>query len=1050
MKKKRHYLFLGLLMLLITPVVAQKNGIHQFNRSNGFENAFVYQIQQTPRGYITISTNYGFFSYDGNGFNAIRFSENSTTTRSLSHQVLNDDSIYIGLEESLVLYNLTTSKILKSWRTSDYAIKKITIDQFKNVWILNGNNEIYLLNKQNNQLELYYKLNDNLIYDFLVLNKNEIYMSTSIGLQSLIQQKIVAIPTSLNSELSLTRFNENSIYIQEKNRSNCLIYNIKDKSIDYQKSANDENGYISAPFQEKKNKVIFYHNKNGISEIEYHTKNKNISEKNEQNANESIGHKINVIFLDKESNYWLGSLGGGIYKIDYNPFHSKIIFKDNMANIQSICAINDNMALIGTSIGLKLALIDKENNIITIEDLPFKKSVQKIFKLSSGKIYLKCDLEIYEFKDGTTQLVNFGEEWKKSSDLNDIYESKKGKYLCTNDGIFLQPNDNSIEIRLTTSELLLHNSVYKVIENKIGELWIISPYTLPYAIKDDKVKKINQQFIQNTFFDPISLQLDEKDNLWFGTKGDGIFKYNAKSLTPFNKDNGLINNAVLNIQTNKKNKFWIIHESGVSIIKNHLDQISLLKTIAFPDEFEASQMQQNAPCFGSFGSLFFHNQSSLYYLYDTTGYDNNQVLNLFIKKIKINNEIVENNENSIQLPHGYYRLELEFKTIYLQKPSMVKYAYRILGGEDTMWIEKRYTESELILPNLTDGSYIIQLKSYLSDESQSSKIITYEIDIASAIYKKWWFWVIMLLLSVSIIVGYIQLRLKKIKKDKIALEQLIRKRTFELEKEKNNLKAAKDIIEQKTNAITESIEYARKIQVSSLPALENLGDKINQLMVYSRPKDIVSGDFYWFKRSGNQLLLALFDCTGHGVPAGFISMIGVNLISKIVNEGHFNNPAEVLNQLNNLLLKELNPETEIELYNTAMDAAVVFIDFEKLELTFSGASRPIAIVSENVVQLLKGNIMSIGGYNSKIKEPFENKKCTLKPDDMVYLFSDGYADQFNPGTKKRFFNNQLLELFSGISTLSISEQQAALDYEFLKWKKNAAQTDDILVLGFKI
>ncbi len=1050
MKKNYRNLMLLLMLLLITSIIAQKNGIHQFNRSNGFENAFIYQIQQTPRGYITISSNYGFYTFDGNLFNSIKFSESNTHVRSLTHQVINDDSIYVGLDESIVLYSLNSTKVLKSWRSNEHSIKKITLDQNKNIWVLNSNSEIYFLNSRNNQLELYYKLNDDLIYDFLVIDKSQIYMSTSIGFQCLIKDKIVPIQTTLKAELSLTQFNNYSIFLQEKNSNSCMIFNTLNKSIIYQKNALATNSFVSAPYQEEKNKVIFYHNLNGISEVEYHADKANVTEKNQTSSTEIIRHKISVIFKDKESNYWLGSMGGGLYKNDFNPFLSLSLFPKNEASILSLCALNDNMVLLGTSIGLQLALIDQENNTISLEPLALNKPVQKIFKLMSGKIFLKCESEIYEFKDGKVQPVDFGESWKLSSDLNDIYETNNSIYLSTNDGIFIRQSDNKTETQLTTNEILLHNSVYKILKNRVGEMWIISPYTLPYAIFNKKIKKLNPNLVRSTFFDPISLLVDEADNLWFGTKGDGVFKYDSKSLVQFTKDNGLINNSILNIQSNKKGKLWIIHESGISIIKNYPDRISLLKSIAFPDDFDATQMQQNAACSGSNGSLFFHNQNSLYYLYDTISNHNNQFLNLFIKKVKINNEPIENAENIIQLPHGFYRLELEFKTIYLQKPNMVKYAYRILGGEDTTWIEKRFTESELVLPNLTDGTYIIQIKSYLSDESQTSKTITYEISIASALYKKWWFWVVLILLLTTIIIAYIQLRLRKIKKDKIALEDLVSKRTSELEKEKDNLKSAKDIIEQKTNAITESIEYARKIQISSLPIIENLGDKSNQLLIYSKPKDIVSGDFYWFKKNKDQLLLALFDCTGHGVPAGFISMIGVNLISKIVNEGHFDNPAEILNQLNNLLLKELNPETEIELYNTAMDAAVVCIDFKKLELTFSGAARPIVIVSESKAVVLKGSIMSIGGYNSKMKEPFENIKYGLKNTDMVYLFSDGYADQFNPTSRKRFLNNQLLALLTSISQQSIAQQEIALDTTFLDWKKNAPQTDDILILGLKI
>jgi serine phosphatase RsbU (regulator of sigma subunit)/ligand-binding sensor domain-containing protein len=1042
--------FILTLLTSVIVLMAQKSGVHQFNRSNGFENAFIYEIQQTPRGYITISSNYGFYVYDGSIFNAIKFSESNGNVRSLSHQVLNDDSIYIAIDESIILFNLRSNKVLKSWKVSDHVIKKLILDKEKNIWAINGNNEIFFIQKNNDKLVKFHKLEGELIYDLFVKNKNELYLSTSNGFMTLENNMLKPIEIDLKNELSLSYFNQTSILLQEKNSADFLIYNIVTHKIVQEKKYQASHKEVSIPYHLEENKSIVFNKKEGIFSIEYNQEKNILSEKLLIKSNEFISHDINNLFRDKENNYWLGSKGGGLYKIDFTPFLSKTIFQKNENAINSICAIDDYLALIGTNSGLKMVIVDKENFSISIENLGFNNPVQKIFKQSSGKIYFKSESEIFEFKDGNITPIDLGENWKLSSELNDIYETHNTIFLSTNDGIIAINKLDKTEIQYTTSDLLLHNSVFKILKNKQQELWVISPYTLPYCIYKEQAKKISPEIIKNLFFDPISLNMDKGENIWFGTKGDGLIKYNGKEIRKFNKENGLISNTVVNVLLNTKNKVWAVHESGISILQNEGDNTNILKTLAFPDEFDASQMQANAPCFGLNNGLFFHNQETIYYLNDTTADNSNKYLNLFVKEIKINNETFESNENIISLNHGYYRIEFQFQTIYLQKPSMVKYAYRLLGSEDTSWIEKKYTESELILPNLSDGTHIIQLKSFLSDDSQSSKIITYEIDIATAIYKKWWFWLLSLGIVTGIIFSFIQWRINRIKKDKVELEKIIGERTSELKNERDNLKSAKDIIEQKTNSITESIEYARKIQISSLPALDNLGDKSENILVFSRPKDIVSGDFYWFKRKDNCILLTVFDCTGHGVPAGFISMIGIKLISKIVNDGLFNDPAEILNRLNALLLDELSPETEIELYNTAMDAAIAFIDLDKMELTFAGAARPIIIASKGNTEIIKGNTLSIGGYNSKLKEPFTNIIHKLNTDDMIYLFSDGYADQFNGTTKKRYFNKQLFELLTSLRKHSIQDQQKKLNDNLDDWMSTANQTDDILILGFRV
>ncbi len=1039
-----------LLLIFAKPLLAQKNGIHQFNRSNGFENAFIYEIQQTPRGYITVSSNYGFYAYDGSIFNNLKFSETNGNVRSLSHQVINDDSIFIAIDESIILFNLRSNKILKSWKTSEHVIKKLILDKNKNIWALNGNNDILVIRKNSNQLDLFYSAEGTLIYDVLIKDENQIFLATSDGFKTLKNKTLTAINLDIDNELSITKFNNESIILQEKNSNKYIIYNIVNNTIIFNKNNNNGSGIHSSAFQRKQNIALFYNNATGMSELEYNLKKNNYSEKSIIKPSEFISHKINNVFIDKENNYWLGSKGGGIYKIDFNPFINKTLFEKNENIINCITAIDDYVSLLGTDKGLMMVFVDKESNLISTEALSFTKPVQRLFKLRSGKIYFTSDSALFEFKDGNVSRLDLGNSWKLSSDLNDIYDVNNMIYLSTNDGIIAFNNETKKETIWTTNELLLHNSVYKLVKNKQGELWVISPYTLPYSIFNNQVKKINPAIIKNLFFDPTSVAIIDNDQLWFGTKGDGLFSYNGNEIKKYNKDNGLISNTILNVLTDKVNKIWAVHESGISILKIKNASTSILKTIAFPDDFDATQMQANAACFGTKHGLFFHNQSTIYYLNDTMGDNQNRFLNLFIKNIKVNNEGIEDINNTINLSHGYYRVEFEFQTIFLQKPSMVKYAYRLLGSEDTTWIEKKYTEPELILPNLSDGTHIIQLKSYLSDDSQFSKVITYEINIASAIYKKWWFWLLSVGLITAMIVSFIQFRINKIKKDKVALERLVGKRTHELEKEKDNLKLAKDIIEQKTIAITESIEYARKIQLSSLPLIENLDDKAKDLLIFARPRDIVSGDFYWFKRINNQILISVFDCTGHGVPAGFISMIGINLIAKIVNDGLFNNPAEILNQINNRLLNELNPETEIELYNTAMDAAIALIDLDKMHVTFAGAARPIVIVSDEKADIVKGNNISIGGYNSKLREPFTNIEIDIKKNDTIYLFSDGYADQFNSTTKKRFFNKQLLDLLAAISIYGIDEQQEKLQDNLTTWKNNANQTDDILIVGFKI
>lgn len=276
-----------------------------------------------------------------------------------------------------------------------------------------------------------------------------------------------------------------------------------------------------------------------------------------------------------------------------------------------------------------------------------------------------------------------------------------------------------------------------------------------------------------------------------------------------------------------------------------------------------------------------------------------------------------------------------------------------------------------------------------------------------------------------------------------SLEEKVIERTAEVVKQK-------EVIEEKNKHITDSIVYAKRIQQAILPPEEVFKTHLNNAFVLYKPKDIVSGDFYWLERKENKILFAVVDCTGHGVPGAFMSIIGYNGLNQIVNEYGVSNPAEILNQLNRIItstLKQNEADTKIR---DGMDMSVCSIDLATNKLEYAGANNPIFIVRNNEVLEIKADKQPIGNYIGEEEYHFTNNNIDLFPDDRLYLFSDGYADQFGGPRGKKLKYTTFREMLIKYHRAPMSEQKQILNSLFEEWRGDLEQIDDVCVIGVAI
>lgn len=276
---------------------------------------------------------------------------------------------------------------------------------------------------------------------------------------------------------------------------------------------------------------------------------------------------------------------------------------------------------------------------------------------------------------------------------------------------------------------------------------------------------------------------------------------------------------------------------------------------------------------------------------------------------------------------------------------------------------------------------------------------------------------------------------------KALLESEVKERTAEVLQQKN-------VIETKNREVTESLHYAKRIQAAILPDINLMNQSFSDLFILYQPKDIVSGDFYSFAQRDEKVMIAVADCTGHGVAGAFMSMIGIALINQIINEKGTTEPSIILEQLNEGIITALK-QRKSEM-NEGMDIAFCTIDKKNGNMQFSGANRPLWLIRNKEFLSFKPTKMPIGGQQVNKSEGFLQHHINLQPGDALYLFSDGYADQFGGEKGKKFMIKNLRETLLTINHLPMKEQKNHLYNTFIKWKGVQDQVDDILVIGIKI
>jgi len=276
--------------------------------------------------------------------------------------------------------------------------------------------------------------------------------------------------------------------------------------------------------------------------------------------------------------------------------------------------------------------------------------------------------------------------------------------------------------------------------------------------------------------------------------------------------------------------------------------------------------------------------------------------------------------------------------------------------------------------------------------------------------------------------------------------KIIKKNKLLLEQQKQELEEKNKIIEEKNNTVTESIDYAKSVQ-NSLLSFNITEEKATRSFVFHRPKDIVSGDFYWYVEKGDVDIVAVADCTGHGVAGAFMTVVGMTALEQIVSRDEIVSPADILKKLHGHVSNVLKQNNKA-MADHGLDIALCKVDHSNNTITFSGANRPLFYITDGELKEIKGTKRNIGDGTDQNLE-FDEHTLEFKNEDIFYMTTDGYVDQFGGPNDKKFMLNKFRKLIQGNHKKQMFEQKHIVQSEFERWKGDGDQTDDILVIGFK-
>ena len=1046
MYKKLLFLFL----LTSNFLHAQTYNFKNYTDEDGLPQSYVYCVSQSNKGFLYLSTGDGFCKFDGNTFKNYTVKDNLAENFINTHFTDSRNITWIGHFQNGVSYLQGNNFYkVKDSEKIETKINAFAEDKLKTTWLAAQQKGLFKIDStfkltsvktplSTNFNAIQFDLDDELLAatdeGLFLLKTKEKKTTTICSIKGFEGKKIQClIPCdSLKNSFWVAVPGEGVFKVLKAGSCYYIYLQIIDE-------LGSSTMNISTIFVDKSGSLWVSLLGEGIRKISFNYL--NISQVlyiNKQNGLNNL--YIQSIFQDFEENMWFGSSGGGLIEMPVNKFS----YFGSQTNVKSILIDNKTGDIwAGNDKGLLLKPKNQHEDVQYNAPTGFvNDQVNALMQDSLGNIWIgTLENGVFIFNPSTNKFENFSKKNNlKSLSINCITRTKQGNIIiATTDGLyFYNPKKNKVNL-LTTIEGLMHNNVQQVFIDSKNRIWLSSHGSVPYYIKNDEftvLKNIPDIFIN-------SVTEDNNGLIWIATEGDGMVTYDGNDFKRYKTENGLLSNFCYFAMVDENNSVWIGHKNGLS--KKEDGQTSFKKYTKV-DGLLFQENNVNACFKDAKKNMWFGTATGIVHYDCESNKINIHEPRTNILGITLNNHFYASTEN-ISLPYTQYSARIDFIGISLVDASKVSYKYRMLGL-DTIW---RYTSNRYVeFPKVTDGNYTFQLLACNNDGIWNTIPVEINFDIDLPFWRKIWFYVLSMLFLIALVYFIIIWRTRKLVKARILLEKMVDEKTFLLKKEKEVVEHIKSELEEKNKDITDSINYAKRIQEAILPSKEAILQVFPKSFILYKPKDIVSGDFYWFTETENYYLIAAIDCTGHGVPGAFMSLIASILLNEIVNGKKILVPSQILQELNNNIIEVLKQNDSDSSTRDGMDMSICRIDKKKTKLVFAGAARPLYVIRDQILMETKGQGYPIGGHYGLMNLTYSDMEMDLQKDDMFYIFSDGYADQFRDGDKKKFTTKRLKALLTEICIDDMNTQSQKLNTAFEEWKGTGSQIDDILIVGIKI
>ena len=753
------------------------------------------------------------------------------------------------------------------------------------------------------------------------------------------------------------------------------------------------------------------------------------------------GDYVMTAFEDSEENMWLGFNGNGLSIMNSDSFEFHVPGGNNMPRSIIFSGRMGEEYILGTSSGFYTYNLTerKADSFTPLQSKAGRIEARSYYIDNEGNIWIGTKGSGLFLLAPKGQIREFYRSGDTGADnITGISIFGDNIWLSTINGVHIISRQTaSLKQSYIMNTGLAHNYINQILLLDDGSGYVATnSERLDRIDPDSGILKSDLVMYGTLLNKAVSLDIDSRGAVWVATEGNGVFEFHGDSVKSLTTANGLMTNYAYAILADSNDDIWISHQQGISRYNPESG-----RTKVFSTGFANGGTCNEGAIYESPDGRIFIGTTQGVIIYDREkDRKSGSAPRNNINSVTIN-DVVYPYRESYSLPYRKrYTVRVSYTGIDFSEPEKVYYSTYLENFDDDWSAPSPDREA---VYSLRDGKYRFNLVSVNEDGITQENPLAFEINIKKPVWRTWWFILSLLGLSAGVVALIIREREKAHRKLQEYLESELAARTQVVMKQKTELEA-------QNMEITDSINYARRIQSSILPDLKRLKQHFTDAFVLFYPRDIVSGDFYWFDQlDEDHFILVCADSTGHGVPGAFMSMIGSTLLQDIVTRQRITKPSEILSMLDKQIFSTLNQNLELGVSNDGMDIVVCEFTMNNRHVRFASAMRPVLVVIGGESYYIKGNRASVGGQMVAEKY-FDDQEYYLNEGDSIYLFTDGLPDQFGGPDGKKMKIARLKSLIEEISPLEISDQEEALTKFLLEWKGDYEQVDDILFMGVKV